>query len=344
VKQSKADDMPCTAYNQDPSSCPANKCELIDGVCWEAGKELPCESLCSASTCIATGRCLYNDQNNGMGKCTACESSGCPAEKECSTYKTEETCPESHCTFNYFDHADDSADDHDDHADDDKGDPNSFDYGECVAHQCVSMWDVAECQGAGGQKLGCKWDPADASCWPAAFSKPCDQFYDGTACNNNAGCDWNAEKYECGEKGATPFCENQYTDKECNALSNCQWNSEQYSCSEKSSNFPSTPPPLNGPGDGTGNEDMTKCTSSLYSAVKPKLEAAEVECIVHGRRARAADGRVARGSGTDQQLECLAYFLGQSPNPTTISDACPCLWAWATEIKPWEDHWMKIKC
>jgi hypothetical protein len=117
---------------------------------------------------------------------------------------------------------------------------------------------------------------------------------------------------------------------------------------------PFTPPPLTGNGDGTGNEDATKCTSELYSKVSPKLEKAESECIVYRRRRNAdVDTQIIaplqapsreRKTTIDQQLECMAYFLGQTPNPMTVGDACPCLWAWATEIEPFEDHWMKIAC
>jgi hypothetical protein len=216
--------------------------------------------------------------------------------------------------------------------DGDADDAGDADAGTCVDHQCVTMYEAAECRAS---SLGCSWDPDSYSCWPKAFAKPCTSFYDEKPCTGG-GCSWNADTYECSEQGSPALCHNQYSDTECAALSQCEW--KDYECWDKDSEFPSTPPPLDGPGDGTGSEDMTKCTSSLYSSVKAKLEIADTECVIHGRN------RARRGTPKDQQLECLAYFLNQTPNPTTIKEACPCLWAWATEIKPFEDHWMKIKC
>lgn len=83
-----ADDMACSIYNEDPDACPAPKCELQQGVCWETGKELPCSAICEASTCELTGHCTYKASDGGdrMGVCSECEDSGCPAQKPCSSY------------------------------------------------------------------------------------------------------------------------------------------------------------------------------------------------------------------------------------------------------------------
>ena len=120
------------------------------------------------------------------------------------------------------------------------------------------------------------------------------------------------------------------------------------------------PPPTNGAGDGTGNEDLSKCSAADYDAVSAKLEVAGEECIivgmrrseragVRGRQARAVDGgdgtqTAAESDASVEQLECLAYFLSRTPNPTTVAQACPCLWFHATEVQPWNDSWMKVKC
>ena len=74
--------------------------------------------------------------------------------------------------------------------------------------------------------------------------------------------------------------------------------------------------------------------------MKGKLEVAEEECIVVGRLRNRRDA----GDDEIRRLECLAYFLAQTPNPTTVADACPCLWFYANEVSPWEDHWMQIAC
>lgn len=325
LTKAEGDDLGCGAYNQDPDSCPEPKCSLTDGVCWETGKELPCNAICSAAACENTGRCFFDASggNFGMGSCTVCEGGQCPAKKPCSSYTDENTCPESHCMFEY---------DENGMSDDTGGGGYSPMKGTCVDHQCVTMYDSAECETS---KLGCTWNAAQFSCWPNAFEKPCESYYDEKPCTA-AGCDFDTDTYMCSEKGAKKFCHTIYEESDCAGLAYCQW--DDYACYEQQSQFPSTPPPLSGKGDGTGNEDASKCTSDLYDKVKSKLEAADTECVIHDRN------RARRGSSKDQQLECLSYFLDQSPNPTTITEACPCLWAWALEIKPWEDHWMKIAC
>jgi hypothetical protein len=323
MTKSKADDLPCSEYNQDPDSCPAPKCALTNGVCWETGKELPCSAICSQAACANTGHCYFNEGsgNMEMGVCEECEGGQCPKVKACNTYTSEDNCPQSHCTFEY---------DEDGISDDEPMNDGGEMKGTCVDHQCVTMWDSSECSSS---TLGCKWNAAEYSCWPNAFDKPCETFYDEKPCND-AGCQFDSNSYTCTEKGAKQFCNTIYEEGDCNKLDYCEY--KDWSCYQKASNFPSTPPPLNGNGDGTGNEDATKCTLDAYDKVKAHLEAADTECVIHDRKRR--------GSSKDQQLECLTYFLAQSPNPTTIPEACPCLWAWATEIRPQEDHWMKIAC
>ena len=113
----------------------------------------------------------------------------------------------------------------------------------------------------------------------------------------------------------------------------CQVNGD--TCTLLQTLLPATPPPLTGKGDGTGNEDATQCTATMYDDIKGKLEAAETECVVAGRRGRRSN---------DEQLECLAYFLEQAPSKATVAEACPCLWFFAKEVSPQEDHWMQIAC
>jgi len=348
VTKAKAEDLPCTSYNQDPDLCPSPKCALLNGICWKAGEELPCNAVCSAASCLGTGKCAWNTQGNGMGTCTECKASGCPAVKDCTTYKDEETCPETHCTFEFNE---DGGGGGDDIMDDDTGGGGggpgmgggmggggggggpAGPAGECVDHQCVGMYEASECSSSA---LGCDWDNVNSRCWPSAFDPPCNEIWDKTGCTA-AGCEYDSTAYECKEKGQKAYCRMQYDEADCNALGYCEYDSN-YNCNEKASNMPSTPPPLTGAGDGSGNEDYTKCTSTMYDEVKAKLEAADTECVIHDRT------RARRGNAVDQQLECLAYFLEQSPNPTTVAKACPCLWAWSIEINPGMDHWMKIKC
>jgi hypothetical protein len=336
ISSADADALPCSAYNSE-ANCPAPKCGKVDGVCWEVGKPLPCSAVCTPYECVATGRCLYNKgtDSTGMdmgGQCIECEGGACPTEKECNTFTGEEDCPESHCTWEFAEEYGPDAPDTDD----------SASKGQCVPHVCVSIYEKSECTG----HSECTYTPDPTGemgggyCWPSAFKKPCKMWYDESPCTS-ASCSWNSEKYQCSEAGAKTACADNYEEADCGKDSTCSW--ADYECRVKSSLEPSTPPPLTGKGDGTGNEDMTKCTSELYSKVAPKLESAETECIVYRKRKNVDETRDRRTT-KDQQLECLAYFLEQTPNTMTVTEACPCLWAWATEIEPWEDHWLKIAC
>jgi hypothetical protein len=191
----------------------------------------------------------------------------------------------------------------------------------------------------------CGWDAIDAyggECSLKGYDAPCNKIYDPKECTD-AGCVFDEDadvENGCTEKGNLPGCHTASLSDcgkaggefvECEVDSNSE-------CVVKSSLEPNTPPPLPGKGDGTGNEDESKCKPADYDKVKAKLEEAETECVIVGRRNR-------RGTGaTTQQLECLAYFLEQAPNPTTVANACPCLWLYAKEVSPWETHWMEIKC
>lgn len=321
LSNAAADALPCSAYNSE-DSCPAPKCDKIDGVCWETGKALPCSAVCTPYECVATGRCMYSTTTGGDmamgGQCLECEGGACPTTKTCSTFTSPENCPESHCTWSFEEDAD------------------NYDAGICEPHVCVSIYEAAECKG----HAECTYSADTQSCWPTAFKKPCKEFWDQSPCES-AQCTWDSEKYICFEKGAKIPCADLYEEADCGKDSTCTW--ADYECRVNQGLEPSTPPPLPGKGDGTGNEDESKCTSELFSKVSPKLAQAESECIVYRQR-RDTDAGRDRRTTKDQQLECLAYFLEASPNSMTVADACPCLWAWATEIDPFEDHWMKIAC
>lgn len=188
--------------------------------------------------------------------------------------------------------------------------------------------------------------------------------------SRKAECVWNSDNYICQAKAMVDQECHTFTPATCPTgdSSKCEVvtrDSTGYqACQVKQSLKPATPPPTTGAGDGNGNEDVTKCSSDDYNAVSAKLEVAGEECVIVGRRRqrqrRVADGTdgytadfddvedgataaTAAADVTEEQLECLAYFLSLTPNPTTVAKACPCLWFHATEVQLY-DNWMKIKC
>ena len=310
----------CEEYSSEGDCPPSEDCAWVNGICWEEGRPLPCSAFCTAFECDNSGECAF-DQADFV--CKKCEGGSCKVLDDCSTYKTEETCPESKCSFDFNDP--------------DQQGGNSD--GVCKDKTCSVIDEASECKA----KSGCSWDQVDeygGTCSLAGYSAPCTKIWEEGECKD-AGCDFTHE--QCVEKGAKPTC-NKFVPEECGTgdASDCEKSADGSQCVIKKSSEPKTPPPLNGKGDGTGNEDERKCTSSAYDKVKGKLEDAEEECIVVGRKRRG--DRARRAGATDEQLECLAYFLEQSPNPTTVADACPCLWLYGNEISPWDDHWMMIKC
>ena len=313
----------CNEYGRE-GDCPASDgCTWTNGVCWEEGKDIPCAAFCTAFECTASGKCQF-DKN--MYTCNDCEGGSCPKLGECSSYTTDLTCPEAKCEFAY----------------DDVDGYSATPSGTCQDKVCVGIYNKDECN---GQAAGCEWhagaEPGidNGSCFKKGFNVPCNKIWDEDDCAANS-CTWDADEYSCSEKGVTGGC-HMIDEDDCKSgtvNADCEWNDNRYQCMVKSSVEPATPPPLNGKGDGTGNEDESKCTPQKFDEVKSKLEQAEDECIVVGRRNRNAR------DADEQQLECLAYFLAQSPNPTTTKDACPCLWFFAKEVSPWNDHWMQIPC
>jgi len=299
----------CTAY-ADEGNCPAaDGCEWKQGICWEQNKDIPCGAFCSSYNCEASGSCHFDQDDY---QCKLCEGGNCPAQQECSTYKDEMTCPESHCEFAFNEDTQEGSDES----------------GTCVKKVCADIYDKGECVA----KEGCSYKESTdgegemGQCFPSGYTVPCSMYYEETACTGS--CSWDASNYRCNEANSKTPCE-LFMVEDCPA-DRCT--KSEYECMVDSSKMPSSPPVLNGKGDGTGNEDATKCDPTAYDKVKGALESADSECFVHGRRARR----------DDKQLECLTYFLQQSGS--TVDEACPCLWFWAKSVSPGMDHWMQIAC
>ena len=304
------EEMPCSAFAEE-GDCPAARgCEYKEGMCWEKDKDIPCAAFCSAFTCENSGQCLF-DQTNFA--CKPCEGGNCPAQKACKTYTSEETCPEAHCEFIFNEAEEDGA----------------GVAGVCQDRSCTSVYTSSEC----GSKDGCQWYAGkfsgEGNCFVKGYDLACNMLYEEDACGDK-GCTWDSANYRCNEKGATTPCE-LFTVDECPAT-RCK--ATEYECQIDPATLPSEPPTLSGAGDGTGNEDSSKCTPAKHDAIKAKLESAESECFVHGRKRSRRD---------DKQLECLEYFLHQTPS-IDIIEACPCLWFWGKQVSPGMDHWMQIPC
>ena len=309
---------PCVDYNQE-GECPAGRgCAWTNGVCWEQGKELPCNSICTAFQCTATGQCQWSKPTGGeVGICTECDGD-CPELKECATYTTEETCPEAACEFAFIEATETGSDTK----------------GTCVDRVCADIAAEQECVAKKESGHKCLWSKRE--CFIDGYDRPCDKVYTAEDCGDaTRSCTWDEAHSKCNAEGYETACPSfDYAGCIVDGALRCEWRNDG-TCHILASLLPSTPPPLTGNGDGKGNEDPAQCTPLMYNDLRPKLEAAEQECIVAGRRHRRAD---------DQQLECLAYFLAKDPAKATVEEACPCLWFFAKEISPQEDHWMMLSC
>lgn len=297
----------CSAYTSEGDCPAADGCEFKQGICWEAGKDIPCSAFCASFSCEASGKCHFDQDDY---QCKECEGGNCPAQQPCSSYKDEMKCPESHCEFIYNEESMDGSDES----------------GTCSDKVCADIYDATECSAKGPCTYYKGKEAGEGQCFPTGYDVPCSMFYEDTACTGS--CSWDADNYRCNEAGTGTPCE-LFMVEDC-PVDRCT--KSEYECMVDESKMPSTVPALNGKGDGTGNEDAAQCDATAYNKVKGALESADSECFVHGRRGRR----------DDKQLECLEYFLQQSGS--TINDACPCLWFWASKVEPGMDHWMQIAC
>jgi hypothetical protein len=231
------------------------------------------------------------------------------------------TCPESHCEFIATD----------------------LDFGAagvCQDKTCSTMGS-GECAAAAAACVWHSTSPPEGVCFEVGLAVPCNQYWDAGDCTGaNDGCVWDPTNYRCLEAGELEPCA-AFGSDQCPAdrcVVKAETATDPPSCQVNTTKFSTTPDKLPGKGDGTGNEDPTGCSAAQFAAVRSKLEQAQDECgVIHRRRGR---GRRA----ADLQLECLAYFLKQPPKPTTIADACPCIWRYAGAVDPFATAWMKVAC
>lgn len=319
---------PCTSYTNE-AECPSDRCEKIQGICWTKGEPIVCNAFCSAFQCDATEACAWSTQDY---KCSACPkgSNGEPdcgsKNAACDTFKSDETCPEAHCEFMYFD---------------DNGSMDDM-KGECTDKVCTEVYDEAECAATVKGRKACNWTPGEYAgsghCAPVGLSLPCNTYYGTEECGKAQGCTWDADVQHCNEQGQKSPCMSYYEPTSCPA--DCKWDESNYSCLSTASASVTDESKIMQHGTGTGNQDEAQCSTEDFAKLKPYIEQADQECVTVGRRLRKDGERAPRA--TNKQVECLEYFLEQGSS--SITKACPCLWAWGKEIDVYQGHWMELNC
>ena len=117
----------CDEYGA-AGECPAaDGCAWQVGICWPEGKELPCEAFCTAFLCDNSGSCQFNSNEN---VCEDCDAGGCREVNACSSYSSEESCPESNCVY--------AVADPDEYGSDTQG--------TCKDKVCVNLHTKVECE------------------------------------------------------------------------------------------------------------------------------------------------------------------------------------------------------
>lgn len=351
------EETPCGAY-YGKEECEAElRCKFYDiddiSVCLEADKDLPCSCLSMSSyganrtACLDTGYCSYeppSQGNEGHAECKQCPvtSAGivCPGEKLCSEYSARD-CPYERCEKTYIPASKTEV---------------------CGEPPCRYKYNKEECLSPTVHQdgRGCHWTDMgedDGLCWPDHLPHVCNTIYTEDFCTNTAklpppegwGIECEFSNYECRGTNELPPCWEYYESADkCNEQSTCKWSDgECVFDSDASKNVPDPADELDGNGDGTGNEDSSKCTDDLFATVKTALEEASEQCVEIGRRSRRQDGygyEEYHREATTGQLKCLEYFLGQIEGaPQTLKTACPCIWLWAEDMDETYD-WMLIKC
>ena len=127
--------------------------------------------------------------------------------------------------------------------------------------------DQIECEAHAVTPL-CAWD--GYVCEVKGYKAPCDKYWSSDGCQKN-GCTWNRLASSCDETGGEVPCE-QFTTDECGTGASTHCAVIHQECEHKTSLDPATVPPLDGKGDGRGNEYYGKCTSTLWGQVKEKIE------------------------------------------------------------------------
>ena len=138
-------------------------------MCWEQGKELPCNAVCTSFQCDATGSCRWDQANF---ECNKCEGGQCPELKDCNTYTTEETCPESKCEFTF----------------DENSESTENAEGTCVDKVCADVYEQSECAGKKDSGHTCSWNAASEECYLTGYTRPCDKNYEKEECAGT--CTW----------------------------------------------------------------------------------------------------------------------------------------------------------
>ena len=167
--------IPCSEFTEN-GDCPADRCHVVQGLCWDAGSVPPCNAFCEAYACIASGACTF-DQSNF--ECKPCDAGGCPTLQSCDTYTKETECPEAACVWIF-------SEDYND-------DINSEASGTCTKKTCPDIFEESECLSF--PDFPCDWDATTYRCSTKGVPLPCEEYYDSNSCPT--GCTFNTDVGFC---------------------------------------------------------------------------------------------------------------------------------------------------
>lgn len=91
----------CKSYGSD-SSCPLDRCQVIQGICWDQGSSPTCTNFCAPDQCTNAGGCKWDDSTYS---CSPCPNGACSTLQNCSTYTSSVSCPSSRCYWTIDDAA-----------------------------------------------------------------------------------------------------------------------------------------------------------------------------------------------------------------------------------------------
>eukprot|EP00041_Stephanoeca_diplocostata_P026829 m.730287 g.730287 ORF g.730287 m.730287 type:complete len:815 (+) comp23054_c0_seq10:186-2630(+) len=305
---------PCIAYGSS-GLCPTSRCQVAQSICYDIGETVPCTAFCKAYECANSGNnCTWDDQSE---LCTTC-AGGCGGPlQNCSSYATEEVCPESHCEY-----VSDS-----DVSDDDLDTPAEVGY--CSPKACRDISDEGYC-GVAHATQNCVWDTKDQFCYTQGLPLPCERIYSSSDCAA-AECSWDSNAYICLEKNEPVPCMDYYQQP---CPSNCSWNPAYDTCSL---DVPSAPVTLT----GTGSHSPSMCSDVTLSQLMPYLDYASEQCCKWCQEERR--DRRQTGTAVSASVQCLNFVITAFTN-SSLTAACPCLYRYATDINPQAAQFMKINC
>ena len=200
--------------------------------------------------------------------------------------------------------------------------------GTCAEGVCTDIFSEEVCGAWSGAPHNCIYN-ANHGCSFANEALQCDAYYEASTCNSATGsnCHYDQTCYLCLDEGEECPC-HLFWDQGACPSDRCTW-TDSYTCELNTDG--DTPPALSGGGD----HDMASCTSAMKTNLRPVLDAAAQDCV---------DMSGTSGPASADQIKCLDYYVKHAATPSTLTDACPCLWYWAQHEAPEYAYWMNINC